>query len=358
MTEGISGWQRPDWRDVPAPGDGPPSALAPRTPAPARDALDYALPLLPQPLPRAALAPAAGPTAPMTQAARDAQVRASLDAFRQAMSAPYRTPEGIAWPGTPFQMMTRYLTQAASVAKNAAALKLAVASAHLSGVEALELTTGRGSPEAIHAVTQALIDQGRLPPASAGTLDARVRTMMFNHGIGVDCAGYVQQAYLRVMHLDRAAAHFTRTDDDLSTLGARGYTRITDLTSVRPGDLVLLGPPPGLRGEPGHRAIVYEQHLASAEELDELRGHGRAGAKMAAAGPVRIVQVDSSWGSGGDPLAGGVRRETWWHSDASGAWGWLMPHDPEGPASLETASTPIAHPFAPPFGIFRGASRQ
>ena len=354
MTEGISGW-RPDWANPLGLNDGP--SLAP-TPAPVRDPFEHPMPLLPQSLPRTALAPAAA--VPATPAARDAQVRVSLDAFRQAMNAPYHTPEGVAWPGTTFQMSTPYPMQVTEVPRNASALRLAIASAHLDPADAVDVLTARGSPEAIHAVTQALIDHGQLPPASEGDLDSRVRLMMFNHGIGVDCAGYVQQAYLRVMRLDRADAGFRRSNEDLSTLGARGYTRVGDLASVRPGDIVALGPPftpPGFRSEPGHRAIVYEQHLASGGELGELGAMGAAGARMVDAGPVRIVQVDSSWGSGGDPSMGGVRRETWWHSETTGTWGWVQQRGLAGPGSLETASTPLAHPFAPPFGIFRGAAR-
>jgi hypothetical protein len=353
MTQGITGRRNDDWVHTDPTGAPPPAAR------PSHDVYEPLVPpLLPQPLPRTALAPPLAP--PTTQAARDAQVRINLDAFRQAMNAPYQTPEGVAWPGTTFQMTTRYPLQGDVVTRNTAALNRAIATAKLNPSEALDLVTGRGSPEAIHAVTQALIHQGQLPDASEGTLDARVRILMFNHGIGVDCAGYVQRAYLRVMHLDRASAHFGRTDESLSTLGARGYTRIVDLAGVRPGDIVSLGPPRdplGGAGEPGHRAIVYEQHLASTDELAELRATGETGTKMAAAGPVRVVQVDSSWGSSGDPQLGGVRRETWWRSETTGAWAWLQ-HASDGSASLLTASTPMAHPFASPFGIFRGSDRR
>jgi hypothetical protein len=352
MTQGISGWRRDDWGTTTEPSQAPPPGP---TSQPPRTQLDYELPLLPQPLPTSALAPPV--VGPLPPAARDAQVRASLDAFRLAMNAPYHTPEGVAWPGTTFQMSVRYPLQEVSVLRHARDLQAAIAAAHLSPLDALDVITGRGTPEAIHAVTQALIDRGRLPPAYAGDLDSRVRIMMFTHGIGLDCAGYVQQAYLRVMQLDRTQAHFRRTDEDLSTLGARGYSRVAQIADVRPGDIVSLGPPswPAPGREPGHRAIVYDQHLASVRELGELRALGESGAAMAASGPVRIVQVDSSWGGGGDPLVGGVRRETWWHSETTGTWGWLAPGVDGEPASLAIASTPIRHPFVPPFGIFRGA---
>jgi hypothetical protein len=352
MTQGISGWRRDDWdravENDPGPSVVPPSELAHEAWS------DYPIPLLPQPLPATALPAVVAP--PATQPGRDAQIRTNLDAFRMAMNAPYRTPEGTAWPGTPFRMVPLPPNVEVIDPQTSAERNQAIASGHLSSTQRIDVASGRGSPEAIHAVTQALIDQGRLPPASEGDLDSRVRIMMFHYRIGIDCAGYVQQAYLRVMRIDAATAGFKLRDEDLSNLGARGFTRIAHLASVRPGDLVALGPPatvPPVRGEPGHRAIVYEQHLASPAELDALVSRGSAGASLVRNGPVRVFQLDSSWGSSGDPLLGGVRRETWWYSEKSATWAWsLMGVD--GPGSLRTAPTPGAHPFGPPFGIFRG----
>jgi hypothetical protein len=288
---------------------------------------------------------------------RDDRVRDGLDAFMALMNEPYRTPEGLAWPGMPFQMSSPYPTQPESIAKHAGALDQAIRAAGLTDEQTKELKLGRGSPESIHAVTQSLIDAGALPPAYVGDLSARIRVMMFTFGIGIDCAGYVQEAYLRVMHIDRSAAHFKSADkEDLSTLGTSGYQRIADIAAVRPGDMVSLGPPgsPASGHEPGHRAIVYDQHLATDQELDALRGWGPGGAALAGGGPVRVLQIDSSWGGNGDPLRGGARRDTWWYNETTGDWGSLRSAEDGEPPIVETARSPLRHPFAPPFGVYRG----
>src|SRR5882672_2688196 len=220
MTPPIAGG-RPNWAGL------EPDA---RSPAPDTDALhgqdeDLACPVPLPPLPRAAVAPVGA----ATPAARDAQVQAGLDSFRQAMSASYRTPEGAAWPATRFQMTARYLGQTAAIEANRGALARAAARVHLTGAELGLVQSGRGSPESIHALTQALLDDGLLPPAdpSRPDLESRVRQMMFDCGIGIDCAGYVQQAYLHAMRVSASAAGFrARVNEDLSNLSSRGFSRV------------------------------------------------------------------------------------------------------------------------------------
>jgi hypothetical protein len=352
MTQGVSSWRRSEY-DVSDGGDVPPPAGPDAPPAELDESRGYdKLPLFDRPLPVGALAGPAG-------ASRDERIRDSLDAFIAILNAPYRTPEGLAWPGAPFRMVQKN-EKPDLPEPDWGVLKAATDRVPLTDAQASDLKIGRGSPEAIHAVTQALIDAGKLPPPSAGSLEGRIRMMMFRYRIGLDCAGYVQLAYLRVMHLDRAAAHFKSAPfEDLSTLGTRGYTRIADIGSLRAGDIFSLGPPPGAEsGEPGHRAIVYDQRLATDDEVSDLRKFGSEGVDLAAGGPIRILRVDSSWGSGGNPLVGGVRRETWIYNESKGTWGWLRPVVPGGPPVLDTASTPINHPFTPPFGVFRGAAAR
>jgi cell wall-associated NlpC family hydrolase len=327
----------------------------PAAPPPDTEALhgEYRVPPYPvplPPLPRAAVAP----VTPATDAERDAQVQEGLDAFRLAMNPAYRVPDALPRPGTTFQMSDPYETQRATIQANQAAVAKAAAAARLSGDDLRLVLSGRGSPHSLQALTQALIDAGRVPSTVDGgpRLEPRIRQMMFDCGIGIDCAGYVQQAYLRTMGVSASAAGWrARTNEDLSNLGARGFVRIGDLARVRPGDIVVLGPPPK---QPGHRAIVYEQHVATESDLAELRERSGASRAFASTPPIRLLSVDSSWGSSGHAEFGGVRRETWWYSASTGQWAWLDQGDDRSRA-FRTAGTPMDHPFGEPFGIYRGA---
>jgi len=356
MTQGIVGWRRENWpSDAAAQNEEPPWARA-VTPRPPDPVIDHPIDLLTQPLPRMAVEPAAPPK---TAAARDALVQARLDAFLLTMSSAYRIGETTVITGTTFQMSILYATQRDLVRANQGALLQAAVRANLTREQFAHVREGRGSPGSIHALTQSLLDLGALPkPSSADDalpgLVNQIRTMMFQHGIGIDCAGYVQQAYLHAMRIDAATAHFASpTFEDLSNLGARGYKRVDDLAAVRPGDLVVLGKP---TEGPGHRAIVYEQRPATASDLTMLASNGPAAAALAGSGPIRIFEVDSSWGCSGNPLIGGVRRETWWYAETTKTWAWLE-QGPEGERPFSTADTPMAHPFTGAAGIFRGAGR-
>jgi hypothetical protein len=359
MTQGIVGWRRENWSgDSVAQNEEAPWAPA-VTPRPPDTLVEHPLPILTPPMPRFAVASTAPATTP---AARDAQVQARLDAFLVSMSAMYSTTDGTVVSGTTFQMSTLYEGQRDSVRANQRTLVQAAVRANLTREDFALVRAARGTPASIHALTQALIDRGALPkvdpdgPAFQNGLVGRVRTMMFRFGIGIDCAGYVQQAYLHAMRIDAATAHFsTRSFESLSNLGARGYRRIDDLAAVRPGDLVVLGYPDGAVG---HRVIVYEQHLATPQDIASLEENGIRAADFArAGGPIQVFEVDSSWGCSGNPLIGGVRRETWWYSLATKKWAWLEQGPDDRPRPFSTADTPMGHLFTGTSGIFRGPVR-
>jgi hypothetical protein len=281
-----------------------------------------------------------------------------LDAFLSAMVGSYREGDVEASVPTPFRMTNPYFRQSTAIAGAWPALRDAAAHAR-PPVTTLDLIeSGRGSPEDIHRLTQSLIDRGCLLKDSQLPLALRVRAMMFDHGIGIDCAGYVQQAYLRTTGLTRKDAGFgSPLNESLSGLAGRGYARITDPSTVRPGDLIVLGP--RHRGDPGHRAIVYDQRPATDADLAKLRTLKPAGPLLASHGGILVLEVDSSWGCNGYLIAGGVRRETWWYSQTTGEWGWQdpgpAPLPPPAPSrALDSGLTPLDHPFDGPYGIFRG----
>jgi len=284
-------------------------------------------------------------------------VQRRLDAFRLAMTPTYHTRYGDLAVPAGFRM------NRTAVAGPDDLLRAAMRRAHLQMGAVAQVQTGRGTPAQIRALTQALVDVGAL-----GALDrpnsydlfVAVRTMMWNYDIGIDCAGYTQQAYLHATGVTRAQAHFrSLADDDLSGLGLRGYTRIRDVADVRPGDIVSLGPPrpdPRLpnRDTVGHRVIVYAQRVATAAEMRELLSRSGPAAQFAIGGPVRLLEVDSSWGAGGVPQNGGVRREQWWYNESTRQWGWsLGGDDREAPRRFAVGSTPYAHLIDAPDGFFR-----
>jgi hypothetical protein len=175
---------------------------------------------------------------------------------------------------------------------------------------------------------------------------------MRDHDIGLDCAGFVQQAYLAGMGVSRAQARFTPNvvNEDLSRLEHRGYQQIAP-ADARPGDLMVLGAPPRTPNNPhpvGHRVLVYESHPANARELDQMRRQIlRVGGDVPLpAGRVTVITGLSSWGSGGHAMAGGVQRATFYHDEATDVWVTVKGQQ----APWAAVGQPYGHPFD---GIFR-----
>jgi hypothetical protein len=238
--------------------------------------------------------------------------RMTVDVTKLPASSPWRTQEGI-------------------VRGNLRELQTAAASVGLSDDRHLGLfRSGRATPEDVRKVTQALIDRGHLPPMSDETPDAasRVRKMMFDHGLGLDCAAYTQQAFLASLELTRGQTLLNPevTNEDLTNLAREGFRKVP-IDAARPGDILVLDPRPGSH-EPGHTLIAYDRREATAEELAELRtlpGFGK--------GHITAYVLDSSFGSEGTFGKGGVMRQIWWRNDDEKSW--AVKRDPRGPDDPE-----------------------
>ncbi len=240
-------------------------------------------------------------------AARDAQVRSGLDAFRMSVTGWYRTPGGDVAVSLPFLMAPGYEQQQAAMRKPEVRAELAQAAtrAGLSQGAVDRIHAGRGTPDEIHRLTQALIDG---QPADRPWTPVAVRSLMYEHMIGLDCAGYSQQAYLRATGRTAIEAGLgPMTLENLSGLAGRGFVHVDAVAQLRPGDMVVFSPMPTVARDPGHRAIVYDQRPATVNDLHTLLSTG-AGQAFALGGPVRVVEVDSSFGSGGSAATGGVER--------------------------------------------------
>lgn len=373
MAQGISGWGDDDrWARASRSDDGARPSAATASRASGASGPRNAVPSSePPPLPDAPLPRrfvelvATRGVSEVRREARDIETQRKLDAFRDAMVSVYRTPDGDFPAATAFRMSTPYPVQARSLAqpKTVMELRAAAGRAHLPPGALNRVESGRGSPEEIRVLTQALIDES--PRPAGGWTTAAIRQLAFDHGVGIDCAGYVQQAYLRASGATRASAGFGPVErESLSDLQAHGWSRVRDLGDVRPGDVVVLGPPSS--DQPGHRVIVYDQRVATAADvrdllaLDAADPEGRSRAhEFATGGPIRVFEVDSSWGSGGHSEVGGVRRDTWWLNESTGQWAYVDRSWDEAKGSESATFVAGSHPYGHPLeGFFRRAQAR
>jgi cell wall-associated NlpC family hydrolase len=318
--------------DDTSPAPGPSKA-----PAPPRDPLQVAAALpdtggaLLARAARAAAAPQPHPVVAMGVEAnvlpQDVRVQEGLEAFRVAATPTYRVPgEGDVTVPAPFRMPHEvpvspgaprddgpYATHERNTAAHQVELRSLAAKLGIPDLYAAHI--GHASPETVRRLTQSLIDAGRLPPPDGKTSTAvRVRTMMADYGLGFDCAGYVQQAFLAAHGLTRPQAGFAAGArvESLNDLPAKAFHTVAP-ESARPGDIVVLD----AQGV-GHRLIVYSTRVLSPEEVARLPQP--SGAPPLVSGKVIQIEVDSSFGSGGDPGHGGVGRQAWNYDPASKTW--------------------------------------
>ncbi|HSO33469.1 MAG TPA: hypothetical protein VLT33_13135 [Labilithrix sp.] len=290
----------------PADHDGALSALFERLPTDSRP-VDYAAMI-------AAVAP------PDPAAVKDAQVRARMDACRDAASGPYSVAGQAVAASPMFRMTPHVIPQSLRNELRTIGLRASLTDGQIRALE-----VGQGSSGSLVKMTQALIDAGKLPPAPAD-LAARIKTMQWTYGIGMDCAGYSKVA-LRAAHgrslgfYGAGIESFRDLDGKRSAIFAR-----VPLAKARPGDLITLDPSPG--GTYGHNVVVYGN-----DEVDAARRGALSatyGAPMAAflssPGPHRLLQVDSSWGAGAEGnLVGGYRRDTWLYDASTKSWASFAP---------------------------------
>lgn len=195
---------------------------------------------------------------------------------------------------------------------------------------------GRGTPEQIQRVTQALIDAGKLPPKSEETPGdrSRVRRMMWDYGLGTDCAGYTAQAAAAGAGRDLGLKGVNRNGDSLmESLTQENFTRVAqkpgEAMNARAGDIIRLkdvNP-----DEAGHWVSVFDHTKMSAQRVERLYDNSQPfwqGSQKDS--QVHVYTVDSSWGAGGDWAArsdqnevGGVDRRKWLYNAANDKWGTL-----------------------------------
>jgi hypothetical protein len=274
---------------------------------------------------------AMGVKGPDEDTARDAPIQQRLDAFIASATPTFHTKDGDVKVGIPFRMMPSaqlmadrhpesqpFIRQEQTARANAGELQQVGKDLGLSQEQLADVASGRGTPEDIARVTQALIDRGKLPPGDPSQVGARVRTMMCNYGVGLDCAGYVQQAFLASRGVSRSEMGLRSVlRENLTGLASHGFTRLPQSSTPRAGDLFILKPPQG--ETTGHTMIVRGSRTATAVEA---QGLAMVKPEWGTRDPSTLqrIELDSSWGNGANPQAGGVGRQIFWHDTARDQW--------------------------------------
>ncbi|MBX3187016.1 MAG: hypothetical protein KF819_08380 [Labilithrix sp.] len=285
---------------------------------------------------------------PTLRSSRDVAIQQRLDAFRDRFSGPYDIAGAKVVAPPMFRMNTPNSGNAAKAKAHAAELHEICARAGVASA-AGPAGVGRPTPEQLVKVTQALLDAGKLPPPDEqhATLADRIRGMQWEWGIGVDCAGYTQQAAADAHGAAGSAFKANLTGDIFS--GMMNDTRFTSvhITQIRPGDVIHLDSPK--RGEVGHN-VICRSHA----QLDEATRARMFGAEtgaigkafLAGKGPFHTFEVDSSWGAGNGSMHGGFRRDTWLFDESTFTWASY----PAGDRSLPLHVDPMTGPQDELFG--------
>ncbi len=252
----------------------------------------------------------------VAQAAAPARtpVQQKLDAFMNRMNAGYQVGGHTVRVTPGFRMNTGYGPSVAK-ARDAILAKLPQGAVPMSTIG--WVVSGKGTPEQIKTVTQALIDAGALRDVAAPDQQTAIRKMMFAYGIGCDCSGYTYQAY--------AAAHGTRFNPDL----APGRLVSRDARDAQPGDVIRLVAADGSTGAgSGHKVMVYSHQVRPAgSPPPSFPGRPPVPASFTSGGPVHVFELDSSWGGGPTGSYGGVQRGVWLLNESTGKWANYVPKD-------------------------------
>lgn len=174
---------------------------------------------------------------------------------------------------------------------------------------------GRARPDEIRVITQALIDAGELETLrsdhSGLSDDQLIRAMQKKFNIGIDCAGYVQLAFIFAFtgkHDDaRCNLDSSKLREDLGFKARRSWENLAYLpkkhfTEVgflngQTGDLLVLA---WRKGERDWHTVIVVEHTVS--------------------GDIHTFEVDASWGFLYGDDAAGVARRKFVHDRSAGKW--------------------------------------
>jgi hypothetical protein len=181
---------------------------------------------------------------------------------------------------------------------------------------------GRARPDEIKTITQHLIDAGELDAVrrdNPGLSDQQVvRALQGKFNIGLDCAGYVQLAFIygftgkhddAICNLassklrEDLGLKAKRSDENLAALPAKHFTEVGFLKG-QTGDLFVLA---WRKGERDWHTVMVVDHTVS--------------------GDVHTFLVDASWGFLYGDDAAGIARRKFVYDDSTARWWDIHPID-------------------------------
>lgn len=259
------------------------------------------------------------------QGSASAEVHQKLNALHARYSGPFQVDGQSVSAAPMFRMNGGY--NADTVKQNEKTLRALCGKAGLGGVVGMCLA-GRATPAQLVKVTQLLIDEGHLPGGDA-PLAQQIRQMQWKFGLGLDCVGYTWQA-VQDVHQGRGKAALPDAQR-ANSLPRRLHEQFVKKPAeqARPGDVInLVATNPK---EPGHNVIVRDNQTLDGVRQRELSAKSPAArAWLLDAGPIQVIDVDSSWGAGPSGASyGGVRCDTWLYNARTKEW---ADFDPESGA--------------------------
>jgi hypothetical protein len=185
----------------------------------------------------------------------------------------------------------------------------------------LFVAMGKPSRNQVKMVTDALIKAGEFDKVKKNLAfmsdSEAIRRMQWENGIGIDCAGYVSQAFVATHGGTNEKYGLQNvSNENLMYLKSNSHFTQVKPTEVRPGDLITLDPPKP--GSVGHTALVRDHRVMDPAELKALPNSSTFAKPT---DKVHAYQVSASWGaeSYGD-LRGGVQNRTWLFNETTGKW--------------------------------------
>src|SRR5439155_1121790 len=203
----------------------------------------------------------------------DADLLKGIDDYFDLANAEYRLPDGTKVHARP---QFRY-AKAGGIDEAKTRLKRVLGEAfeakHPRAIH--NAVYGRATPREIVAITQALIDANQidtLSDAAALPRDGQlVRKLQREFDIGIDCAGYVQLAFIHAFTGSDADPSSKRRglglddrrgNERLDSLPASHFTK-PDLTDAKAGDLLILKP---RAGESDWHTVIVVSHTVNGDE--------------------------------------------------------------------------------------------
>ncbi|MFN0104218.1 MAG: trypsin-like serine peptidase [Bryobacteraceae bacterium] len=280
----------------------------------------------------------------LVPAVSQADLRTRIDEYFNLANASYTLPSGTAVSARPQFRYAKAGGIAAAIQRVSGILGTAFEKSHPKAI--YMAAYGRAKPSDIAAITQALIDAGEFPAVQTAhpTLgnEQLVRALQRDFKMGIDCAGYVQLAFIHAYTGSdadpsgvrrRLGLHEKRGWEKLANLSSAHFTKVK-LVDAQTGDLFVMKPRAGSADRSWHTVIIVDHTVA---------------------GTVHTFLCDASWGTDlYGPAAGGVARRELKHDTSSGEW-WDV-HPISGADVHKNTTGPYnGHPI---HGMFRGKRKK